>query len=136
MSSQEDPLWGVDPSKLHGLSRRNLLVRFAFGALISLVSGAVGAVWGPLAGGLLLAFPAILPATLTLIEEESGEGAARDDDDGAALGAVALVAFALVGWLVMPAGGAPLALTAAGIGWLVVAVASYLVSRLPGRLRR
>ena len=42
-------------------------------------------------GGVFLAFPAILPATLTLIEKEESRRKAEDDDVGAVLGAAALI---------------------------------------------
>jgi hypothetical protein len=45
-------------------------IRFAFGAAVSLVAGVVGVLVGAAAGGLWLAFPAILPAGLTLVEHK------------------------------------------------------------------
>jgi hypothetical protein len=112
-----------------------MAVRFAFGALLSIVAGVVGVVWGPLAGGMLLAFPAILPATLTLIENQEGERGARDDDDGATLGALGLATFAFVAWR-LRAHGMPVALAAGSAGWLVTGTFLYLLPRLVGVLRR
>ena len=42
-------------------------MRFLFGAGISLVAGLAGMAFGSKIGGVLLGFPAILPASLTLI---------------------------------------------------------------------
>jgi hypothetical protein len=130
---QPPPLFGANWAALGTVPRRNIAVRFAFGAVVSVLAGLVGYGFGPTAGGLLLAFPAILPATLTLIEKEEGDRPARADDDGAALGAVALVAFAAAGWLLLPDYGAAVALLAATGSWLAVAVGLYLLSRLLGR---
>ena len=47
--------------------------------------------------GLFLAFPAILPASLTITEEEGGTRQAGRDAITAVLGGVALVIFATVG---------------------------------------
>lgn len=127
--TSDEPLFGFDAGALKKMSKRNMGVRFAFGALLSVVAGVVGVVWGPLAGGLLLAFPAILPATLTLIEEQDGERPASEDDDGAALGALALGAFAFVGWE-LRAHGVVLALAGASAAWLAVGLVLYLSSRL------
>jgi hypothetical protein len=47
------------------------LVRFAMGGAITVATGIVAHVWGPLVAGLFLAFPAILPASLTLVKARS-----------------------------------------------------------------
>src|ERR671929_74927 len=67
--------------------------RFA-SLLAALVSQFAGS--GP--AGPLLALPAILIASLTLIADDDGIRAAVDDARGAILGAVGLVAFAVVCW--------------------------------------
>ncbi|TMA76496.1 MAG: DUF3147 family protein [Deltaproteobacteria bacterium] len=58
--------------------------------------GLVAREWGPSAGGLFLAFPAILPASLTLVARHDSRGDAADDARGAVLGAAALIVFAAV----------------------------------------
>jgi hypothetical protein len=70
------PLFGLDLGQLRHMSAKDLLVRFAFGAAISIVAGIGGNIFGYVIGGLLLAFPAILPATLTLLEHREGNAAA------------------------------------------------------------
>ena len=52
-------------------------------------------IFGPRAGGLFLAFPAILAASVTLIEKKERNRAGVHDIKGAVLGAVGLTAFAL-----------------------------------------
>ena len=49
------------------------LVRFGFGGLATVVAGLVAGTWGPAAGGLFLAFPAIFCASATLIEKHERE---------------------------------------------------------------
>ena len=88
------------------------LVRFALGGLATVVAGLVADIWGPAAGGLFLAFPAIFCASATLIEKhererkekkglqgkERGKDAAALDAAGAGLGGVALAVFGAVMW--------------------------------------
>jgi len=109
---------GMDTQKLVKPQVPHLGIRFVFGAAIALAAGLVGMKWGPRVGGLFLAFPAVLPAALTLLERE--EGASRTDVDaiGAIMGALALVVFA-----VLVAAGFPV-LVAAGV-WIVVATALF-----------
>ena len=75
-------------------------MRFVLGGLATVVAGVVADIWGPAAGGLFLAFPAIFCASATLIEkhererkekkglkgEERGKNAAALDAAGAGLG--------------------------------------------------
>src|SRR5438105_7490438 len=93
------------------------LVRFVFGAAISLVAGVIGLKFGPVIGGVLLGFPAILPASLTLIEKKEGKEEASIDSLGAILGAVAMVAFAVVVTLWVTSWGVVLSLALALVAW-------------------
>jgi len=122
----EEPLIGADPGKLGDVKAHEMLLRFAFGAAISLGAGAVSIVVNPVAGGMFLAFPAILPATLTLIEKREGTAEAVTDVEGAAIGAAALVPFAAVGGYLLRTTGAPLSLTLAFLTWLVASIVGYL----------
>ncbi|SDJ03626.1 Protein of unknown function [Nonomuraea jiangxiensis] len=115
------------PSKLRDTPVRGLAARFAFGALVSVIAGLVGQHWGPVAGGVFLAFPAILAATLTLIEEEEHQrGPAAQDARGAVLGATGMIAFAACVWLLAVRLPAPLVLGLATVIWAVIAGALYL----------
>lgn len=107
-------------------------------ALIVVIKAAaiVTILLGSRLGGVLLAFPAILPATLTLIEEEESEEAAKDDDAGAVLGAISLVSFAATMWLLLPAAAPAAALTAGAAVWLVTAVGLYVVVQRLRNTRR
>ena len=101
------------------------LIRFVLGGLATMATGAIAKYFGPNAGGLFLAFPAILCASLTLIEQHErvrkekkglkgvarGKDAAALDAAGASLGSVGLAAFAWIVW------------RGANLGWLVLALA-------------
>jgi hypothetical protein len=117
----------ADIGKVKDVPPRDLLIRFVFGAVISVIAGAVSIGVGPRAGGLFLAFPAILPATLTLIQKEHSKRKAKDDDKGATLGGVGLVAFAGVSYVLLRGHAAWVALGAATLVWLAVSVGLYLL---------
>ncbi|MFF5109800.1 DUF3147 family protein [Streptosporangium sp. NPDC000509] len=118
-----------EPSKIRTISLRGLAVRFAFGAVISVAAGLVGHYFGPLAGGVFLAFPAILPATLTLIQEKEEQRApAAQDAKGATLGAVGMIVFAVCVWAAMTGLPAWLALTIATAAWALTALLLYRVT--------
>jgi hypothetical protein len=104
---------------------RDLLVRFMTGAVTSIGAGAVALVFGARTGGIFLAFPAILAASLTLVEQKEDGVDAREDARGAIVGGGAMGLFALVVALtVMQVSGA-LALLIGAAVWLVSAVAIY-----------
>jgi PncC family amidohydrolase len=120
---------GADTDKLFRLPKRDIAIRFGFGAAVSVASGIVGLGLGLRAGGMLLSFPAILPAALTLIEKREGTSEAISDVRGAVVGALALVGFA--GTVVALATRIPtgLALVCAAAGWGVAAIGLYVVGQ-------
>ena len=102
-----------------------MLLRFAAGGLASVVAGLLGLAFHEHIGGIPLAFPAVLVASLTLIEEQEDSEEAREDARGAMAGAAALAVFGLVATLlfaVLPGG---IVLLIAALSWLLVAVALY-----------
>jgi Protein of unknown function (DUF3147) len=118
------------------------LIRFALGGAMTVATGIIATRFGPVVGGLFLAFPAIFPASATLIEKHErerkekaglagarrGKEAAALDATGATLGSFGLAAFALIIWLMVEQ--APyLALLLAALGWLVVAVLAWILRR-------
>jgi hypothetical protein len=119
-------LFAVDLGSLREIRLRALALRFAFGAAVSVVAGLVGIAAGQRAGGVMLAAPAVLPATLTIIERQEGRGPAVTEVQGAVLGAVALIGFAVVA----AASTARLPLAAALPGalaaWAAAAIGGYL----------
>ena len=130
----DEPLFGINPGKLKKVRGRDLVVRFAFGAAVSVVAGVVSLVFNPVVGGVFLAFPAILPASVTLIEQKESTAQAAHDIEGAAIGALGLAVFALVARTVLRHTTAIIALGGATTAWLVSSAALYVV--VETRLRR
>ncbi len=122
---------GFDWSKLKKVKRHEMLVRFIFGAAVALVAAVVGSLAGPRVGGLFLAFPAILPASLTLIEKKEGMTKAWSDASGGVLGSVGMAAFAATAVLLLRVNPI-LALIAALLAWVLVSVGLYLFFRVTG----
>jgi Protein of unknown function (DUF3147) len=122
----------VKPGELRSMSARELGIRFAFGAGVSLLAAIVSTALGPRTGGLFLAFPAILLASLTLMARKDGVSRARDDARGAALGTLGLIAFALVTAVTIRSWPPAAALATATAAWLVVSMLGYVIVRLLG----
>jgi uncharacterized membrane protein (GlpM family) len=111
---------------------RDWFIRFGFGAAVSAVAGIVSAVAGPRVGGIFLAFPAILLASLTLVAKEEGTDQARDDARGAIFGTIGLLAFAVV--IAVAATRWPLwaTLVTATLAWIAVSLLAYATARTAG----
>jgi hypothetical protein len=118
--------------RLRDVRPKAMLVRFGFGAAVSAVAGVVSLAFGARAGGVFLAFPAILLASLTLVAKEQNLRAARDDARGAAIGSVGMFAFAIVCAISAHTTGGLAALGLATVAWAVVSVAGYLLVRRLG----
>jgi hypothetical protein len=131
-----------NPSALHQIRWYEYLIRFALGGAMTVGAGLIASHFGPIVGGLFLAFPAIFPASATLIEKHvrqrkekaglagarRGKEAAALDAAGAALGSIGLAAFGLVIWLMILQSPA-WALILAAASWLAVAVLAWQVRR-------
>jgi hypothetical protein len=126
----------IRPSRLRSIEPHELVVRFIFGAAISVIAAVVGMAFSPVVGGMFLAFPAILPATLTLIEKKHDTAAAIDDDRGAILGSLALVAFALVAASTFLVWHPIVVLLAATAAWVLVSAAGYAIQTIATGPRR
>ena len=106
---------------------KDLLVRFVAGALTSIVAGVLTLAFGSRLGGIMLGFPAILAASLTLIQEDEDSAHAREDARGAIAGGCAMAAFALAATLALGHLAAPIALLIAAGAWVVTALTLYAV---------
>src|ERR1700733_564679 len=140
----------LDPSGLKQTKWHEYALRFVAGGIITVLAGAIARKWGPGIGGLFMAFPAIFPASATLIEkhererkrneglhgEERGTDAAAIDALGAAIGSVGLFAFAGICWWLIPKYPAPLALSGATVAWLLVSLSIWIVRQRRRRLLR
>jgi hypothetical protein len=111
-------------------------VRFIFGGLITAIAGIIAKRFGPVIGGLFLAFPAIFPASATLIEKHEKEDKERRglkgtkraadavsvDAAGSAIGSIGVMAFAAVVWRTVPNHSACLVLSGATLVWMAVSL--------------
>ncbi|MEA2683153.1 MAG: hypothetical protein QOK05_1481 [Chloroflexota bacterium] len=119
----------IDLGAIRESKPRDFAIRFAFGATISVIAGLVSLAYGPRVGGLFLAFPAIMPAALTLIEKKKGEGPADADAQGGILGSIGMIIFAGTVFAGAQIAGAPVALGLALVSWAVVSSGLYLLLR-------
>lgn len=101
------------------------LIRFVFGGLITALAGLIAHRFGPLVGGLFLAFPSIAPATATLIDRHDGRDAAVDSSFGAGAGAAGLVVFGAMVALLAPRLHIAIVLAVASAAWLAVSAAVW-----------
>jgi hypothetical protein len=110
------------PSQLKDTKAWEYLVRFGFGGAIAVAAGVIGRAWGPAIAGLFLAFPAILPASITLVKVHDGRRQAVDDARGARVGSAGLVAFALVVLATASSLAPALVLVLAAVAWAAVSI--------------
>src|ERR1700731_1450739 len=107
-------------------------VRFLLGGSVTVVAGLLAKHYGPVFGGLFLAFPAIFPASATLVDKHErqkkqragiakttrGRQVAGVDAAGAALGSLGLATFAWIFWKRRPWGNVAMVFIVAVSGWL------------------
>jgi hypothetical protein len=138
----------ASPSQLKKTRWHEYAVRFLFGGLVTAAAGLIAKRYGPAVGGLFLAFPATLPAAMTLVEKHTrqskeragmsgeirGRNAAALDAAGASRGSFGLVAFALLVWWLTPYYASWLVLTGSALAWLAVSVVIWRARRLRLRL--
>jgi uncharacterized protein DUF3147 len=112
------------------------VVRFVIGGGITVMAGIIADRFGPAVGGLFLAFPAIFPASATLIEKHErqkkeragldpgnrGRLAVALDAAGATGGGMATVTFAVLVWLLLPHHETWSVLVLGVLAWLTTAV--------------
>ena len=125
-------------------------IRFVLGGAIAAGTGMIAKKFGPAVGGLFLAFPAIFPATATLLEKHEkqkkqskglngtkrGRLAAGVDAAGAAMGSGGLLVFALIVWKLLPGRSGSTVLAGATLAWVVVAVSIWAAQEKTRELQR
>ncbi len=133
----------VNLSSLAETKPHEYLLRFAFGGLITALVGVITTMFGPVIGGLFLAFPSIFPATVTLVERHEARKkeqhgmtglklarcAAAADAAGAAIGSVGLSIFGLIVWLYVDNHNAWPVLGIATVAWFLCATTLWFVRR-------
>lgn len=119
------------------------VVRFLFGGLVTVLAGVVAKYYGPAIGGLFLAFPAIFPATATLLEKHEkqkkqragfdgtrrGRAAAALDAAGVSLGTIGLIAFAIIVWRYLPMHRSWVILMLATLAWFVTSMLLWMIRK-------
>jgi hypothetical protein len=115
------------PGKLGCIQWWEYALRFVFGGIITVTTGLLARYIGPAFAGMFLAFPAILPASLTLVKQHEGRKKAADDARGARVGAIGLLGFALVVSLTATSWPAAAVLAVATAAWLAVSLAVWAV---------
>ncbi len=132
-----------DLSSMHRSRWSDYTLRFAFGGIVTAVTGLIARRYGPGVAGLFLAFPAIFPAGATLIEKDEkekkgkaglngtarGRAAASIDAAGAAMGTLGLIAFAILVWRFLPGHSSLIVLPAAGLAWLAISMLAWWIRK-------
>ncbi|GAC1421718.1 MAG: DUF3147 family protein [Acidobacteriaceae bacterium] len=118
-------------------------LRFLFGGACTAIAGLIAKHFGPVVGGLFLAFPAIFPAGALLIETHEkerkktagmdgtlrGRRAAGVDAAGAAMGAIALALFGVLVWVGLPRYSPVTVISTATAAWAVCAGALWYLHK-------
>ncbi len=134
----------IDLKSLKITKPHEYAIRFLFGGLVTACTGLIAKRFGPVVAGLFLAFPAIFPATATLIAKHEkqrkrqagydgtsrGRAAVAVDAAGTSLSALALIAFAIVVWRLLPSTSPVATLGLAALAWATVAVLLWHLRRL------
>jgi hypothetical protein len=129
-------LIGINVAKLREGTPTEYLTRFLFGGIVTVLATLIAGHYGPIIGGLFLAFPGIFAPGLSMtethaIERKAKAGAngilfaraeASVEAAGASIGALGLAAFALVLWKGLPTHSLALILPLAGAAWLTISV--------------
>jgi hypothetical protein len=131
---------------LSGLAQTKPLefvLRFVFGGVVTALAGLIATQFGPVVGGIFLAFPSIFPATATLIEKHEAKKKKREgmhgrylakcaagaDAAGAAMGTIGLLAFGMLVWQLSESIAPWMMLTTATIAWFTVAMTVWIIRR-------
>ncbi|MBB5339028.1 DUF3147 family protein [Tunturiibacter gelidoferens] len=133
----------MDFSSLRETQPHEYIIRFLFGGVCTVSAGLIAKRYGPGIGGLFLAFPAIFPASASLIENHEkkrkaehgfngtirGRLAASIDASGASLGCIGLAMFALTLRMALPGHVALHTLVAASVVWITISSLLWSISR-------
>jgi len=133
-----------NPSALRRTKWYEVVLRIIFGGLATVGTGLIAKEYGPVVGGLFLAFPAIFPATATLVEKHQKEKKRKAKIDGVdrarravaleargtVMGSFGLAVFAVLLWRLLDRILAWLALLSATLAWLLTSVVLWESRRL------
>ena len=130
-------------SAIKGIKPHEWIIRFAFGGTVCVIAGLIAQRFGPVIGGLFLAFPAIFPASASLVETHErlhkaragfdgtnrGRIVAAIDSRGTAMGCIGLAGFAFVFWIWLPRAGVIQTFVLATLVWLTLSVGLWLLHK-------
>ncbi|GAC1702580.1 MAG: DUF3147 family protein [Candidatus Acidiferrum sp.] len=133
----------IDFSGLKRSQWHEHVLRFVFGGVITVATGLVAKHFGAVIGGLFLAFPAIFPASLTLVSKHErekkqkaglngtlrGKMAAALDARGSVIGSIGLGCFALLVWKLLLTSNAFATLSLAMAAWLAASIFGWYVEQ-------
>jgi hypothetical protein len=133
----------IDTSSLRESKWHEYAIRFIFGGLTTVAAGFIAKHYGPVIGGLFLAFPSIFPASLTLVAKHerlrkdaqgedgltAGKLAASEEAIGTSAGSIGLLAFGAIAWWLLPEHKSWLVLATASIGWMITSILVWLIGR-------
>jgi len=133
----------IDFSVLKQSRWYELVLRFCAGGLATAATGIIAQKFGPGIGGLFLAFPAILPASATLIEKHEREkkekaclqGSVRArkavsvDATGAAVGSLGLFIFAVVIARFISSHNPAMVILGATLSWVAVSLLAWQIRK-------
>jgi len=136
-------LVGARLSAIKGIKPHEWIIRFVFGGAVCVIAGLIAQYYGPVVGGLFLAFPAIFPAGASLVEAHEkqhktragfdgtnrGRTVAAIDAYGAAMGCIGLTVFAFICWIWLPRSPIAVVFALATLAWLTCAVGVWLLWR-------
>jgi hypothetical protein len=134
---------GLDIGALKRTRWHEYLVRFVLGGSITAFAGWLANRHGPVVGGLFLAFPAIFPASATLLEKHEqarkrragipstrrGGLAAGLEARGAIMGAIGGMGFGALVWKLLPHGNPGAVLLLAIVSWLAISSLLWYVRK-------
>ena len=123
----------LDSSTVRETRWYEYVLRFLLGGFITAAAGLIAERFGPVVGGLFLAFPAIFPASATLVEKherekkeskglsgnQRGRAAAALEASGSAIGSIGLFLFAALLWALLAQHRPALIFVAATCTWLM-----------------
>jgi hypothetical protein len=132
---------GFSFSSLKETKAREYCGRFVFGGVVTVLASLVAKKWGPVVGGMFLAFPGIFPAGVSLVEKHkklreaeagkegtwSARGEASVEATGASCGALGLAGFAVVLWKGLPGRGLGEVLAVACAAWAAMSWVGWWV---------
>jgi hypothetical protein len=133
----------LNPAALSRTRWHEYLARFVLGGLITALTGWLAHRYGPVLGGLFLAFPAIFPASATLLEKHErekkrkagiastirGRLAAALDARGAVMGALGGMAFGAIVWKLLPRTSVSVVLALALVSWFAMSSLLWYVRK-------